>query len=80
MYDSDITQFDELKASETTELCKKSGDAIPEWLIRQFRDGHLSSFVLECIVLGNCVFLELIAVDDTNSESVHVISQCLCQP
>ena len=78
MYDSDITQsLDQLKASETTELRKKSGEAIPEWLIKQFRDDHLSSFVLECLVLGNCI--PRIAVDDTKADSVHVISQRLRQ-
>ena len=63
--------LDQLKASETTELCKKSGEVIPEWLIKQFRDGHLSSFVLDGLVLERCI--PRIVVDDTKADSVHVI-------
>ena len=76
LYDSEVTQsLDQLR--EKTEIHKLSGEIIPEWFTRQFHNGHLSKFVMDSLIQEKCI--PQIAVDDTKSESAHVLSLPLRQ-
>ena len=68
MYDSDKnTTLEEMNSK--TELLAFNSEVIPEWILKQFREGNFSS--MEALVLGKSILK--IFIDNSNNDScIHV--------